>query len=368
MLARLQGRAQTLLAFGYEDRLSPDEAPRLGRRTRLKGLDRRGLSRRGLQGAMARLDQALEDFQPDIVHVNDVTDPDLLAAVGRSGRGVMTVQDHRFFCPGQGKVTGEGQPCAQVMGEQCLGCFDETRYGRKVLDLTRRRLEALAGMERVTVLSRYMARELEAAGLDASRVEVIPPFVDGLDAPDEPHDAPADHHMLVGRLSAHKGLEVALRAASALRGPPLVVAGDGPMAGLVRQAAAEHRSRVQFAGWADRDALGTLLARSRSLWLPSLWGEPFGIVGIEALAAGVPVIASRVGGVQDWLTHERHGLLVQPGSAAELTAAADRLAAHPDLARQLGRRGRLRVERDFAAARLMDRLVQLYEEVAGRRS
>ena len=367
VLARLQGRVETLLAVGYQDRQLPrEEKERLGRWIRLKGLDSRGLGQRGLQGSLSRLQQVLDDFEPHVVHVNDVTDPDLLRLVAASGRGVMTVQDHRFFCPGQGKVDSDGEPCLEPMDDdRCLGCLHDPRYGHKMLELTRQRLDALAGMRRITVLSRYMASELAAAAPDLAPIEVLPPFVDGLEEPDECRVVSKRHHLLAGRLSVHKGLEVALRAAGMLRGLPLVVAGDGPLTDLVQQAAARDGSGVRFVDWADRARLEELMSGACSLWLPSLWGEPFGIVGIEALSRGVPVIAARVGGVEDWLTHKRHGLLVTPGSAMELCRAADRLAGDPHLARELGRRGRRRVARDFDAGALMDRLVRLYQEVAG---
>ena len=369
VLARLQGRVETLLAAGYQDRTLPRaEVARVGGWIRVKGLDRRGLGRRGLRGTLARLQQVLADISPDVVHVNDVTDPDLLDLVAATGRGVMTVQDHRFFCPGQGKMDRHRRPCDQAMGDRCLECLEDPSYGPRMLGLTRRRLETLARMERIMVLSGYMAGELATAGLDPHRIVVLPPFVDGLGEMAAGDGARKEHHLLAGRLSTHKGLEVALGAAGRLRRLPLVVAGDGPLSGLVQQAAAAEGSRVRFAGWADRAELESLLARARSLWLPSLWAEPFGIVGLEALAQGVPVIASRVGGVGDWLTQKRHGLLVRPGDEAELARAADRLAADPELAQRMGRRGRARVKRDFDADTLMDQLVRLYEEVGARAS
>lgn len=361
VLARLQDRATTLLGVGYLDPALPDrEAHRVGPWIRLKGLDRRGLRRRGLDGALARLRQAMDDFAPDLIHVNDVTDPDLLALVAGTGRGMMTVQDHRFFCPGQGKMDRQRRPCDEPMGDRCLSCLEDPGYAEALLALTRRRLAALGGMRRITVLSRYMAGELTSLGLEPARVAVLPPFVDGLGG--EPAREPT-HHLLAGRLALHKGVETALDAAGGLEGLPLLVAGDGPLRGLVERHAAEG-ARVQDAGWVDRQELGRLLAGACSLWLPSLWAEPFGIVGLEALSAAVPVIAADVGGVSDWLTHERHGLLVQPGAAGELQRAADRLANHPDLARRLGSRGRRRVARDFDAEALMLRLMRLYEEVA----
>ena len=363
VLARLQGRVETLLAVGHEDRALPRaERTRLGPWQRLKGLDRRGQRRRGLEGARSRLQDLIAGQRPQVIHVNDVTDPDLLQLVARSGRGVMTVQDHRFFCPGRGKVDAADQVCAEPLGPGCLRCFDDARHGQAMLELTRRRLEAVAAMTRITVLSAYMARQLAQAGVDRHKIEVLPPFVDGLTP--LPRADGGRHHLLVGRLSVHKGVELALQAAGQLQLElPLVVAGEGPLAERVQQAAARPGSRVRFAGWAHRQALSELLAQARSLWLPSLWAEPFGIIGIEALAAGVPVIASNTGGVPGWLCHERDGLLVPPGDAAALANAADRLAADPQLARRLGAHGQARVTRELAPAALMDRLVAVYREL-----
>jgi glycosyltransferase involved in cell wall biosynthesis len=219
-------------------------------------------------------------------------------------------------------------------------------------------------MARVTVLSRYMAVELRAAGVPAERIVCIPPFVDRLPG-GAPGDArAAELHLLAGRLAAHKGVLVALDAARSLRcGLPLVVAGDGPLAAAVREEARRPGARVRYVGWADRAALGDLLRRACSVWLPAVWQEPFGIAGLEAMAAGVAVIASDVGGVAEWLTDAAAGLLVRAGSASDLARAADRLAGDPELARTLGARGRERVARDYEPTALMADLCRVYAEV-----
>lgn len=363
VVARLRGCVETVLAVGAEDAGFPAaERARIGAVRRVKGLDGRGLGRaRG--GAAGRLRALIEEIGPDVVHANDVTDPALLDVVADSGRGMLTVQDHRFFCPGRGKVDLDDRPCRDPMGDSCMRCFDDAGYGRAVLDLTRRRLAAAGRMRRVAVLSRYMAGELVAAGLRPGRVVRIPPFVDALPAATSADAAAGDFHLLAGRLSAHKGVEVALAAARALRFLPLVVAGEGPLAETVRAHAQERGDRVRFVGWANRTDLAVLLSRARSLWLPSLWAEPFGIVGLEALARGVPVIGSDSGGVTDWLTDGHDGLLVRPGSPEELARAAERLAAEPSLAQRLGENGRRRVASEFAPSRQMRLLLDTYAEV-----
>jgi glycosyltransferase involved in cell wall biosynthesis len=368
VLARLQGRVETLLAVGYEDRALPRaERSRIGPVVRIKGLDGRGLGRRD-GGPVERLRRLIDQFAPHVVHANDVTDPELLEVGAASGRGVQTVQDHRFFCPGRGKVDAADRPCHDPMGESCLRCFEDAAYGERMLDLTRRRLAPLLRMKRITVLSRYMARELAGVGVPPDRIARIPPFVDALAVEPGPRSGAGggEFHLLASRLTLHKGVEVALAAARALRTAlPLVVAGDGPLAGAVEQESRNAGGRVRYAGWADRSRLAALLGRARSVWLPGLWAEPFGIAGLEAMAAGVPVISSAGGGVSDWLADGETGLLVEPGSAADLARAADRLASQPDLARRLGRNGRERAARCFRPEEIMRRLLAVYEGIAG---
>jgi glycosyltransferase involved in cell wall biosynthesis len=363
--SRLQQEADTLLAVGYEDRALPEvERARVGRVVRVKGLDGRGLG--GTPAATtAAFRRLIDEFDPDVVHANDTTDPGVLDVIAARGRGVQTVQDHRFFCPGRGKVDGRGRICTDPMGEICIDrCFDDAGYARTMIDLTQRRLAALRKMTRVTVLSRYMARELALSGVPAEKIERVPPFVDHLQAAAVADPARGEFHLMVGRLSAHKGVQVAMQAAGILRIElPLVIAGDGPMADEVQQEARRSGSRVRFVGWADRPALAELLRRARSLWLPSLWAEPFGIAGLEAMAHGVPVIASNAGGVSDWLVDGETGLLVEPGSAVGLAKAADRLAQDDVLSRTLGSTAKQHAAVHFDATAGIRQLFRVYGDV-----
>ncbi|MET0552241.1 MAG: glycosyltransferase, partial [Vicinamibacteria bacterium] len=119
---------------------------------------------------------ALTAARPDVVHLHTVVNPEVLRwAAGVPA--VVTVQDHRAFCPGRGKWTLAGERCGVALSEDaCAGCFDDPAYFRDTLALTRARLDALRPLC-VVVLSRYMRDELVAAGLDGGRVSVVPPFV-----------------------------------------------------------------------------------------------------------------------------------------------------------------------------------------------
>ncbi|HET7291773.1 MAG TPA: glycosyltransferase family 4 protein [Vicinamibacteria bacterium] len=290
------------------------------------------------------LDPLVDALAPDVMHLHTVVNPAALRWAGRHG-AVMTVQDHRYFCPGRGKWTLAGEICRVAPSlEACAACFEDASYFEEIQGLTRERLEALKEL-RVVVLSRYMRDELVAAGLDGARVTVVPPFVRGLShvAAEGP-----DCVLFVGRLVAGKGpLEAAHAWHESGVDLPLVVAGAGPLRPDL------ERLGARVVGWVGRAGLAVLLARARVLVMASRWQEPFGIAGLEALASGVPVAAWDSGGVRDW--HPGDGLAPWgdvPALAQAIRALVGRRAAAPA---------------GFERERLMARLHDVYAGAAPSR-
>ncbi len=196
-------------------------------------------------------------------------------------------------------------------------------------------------MRQLTVLSHYMKRELVAVGVASERVHVIPPFVHGLDPTAPPSGS--ECILFAGRLVAAKGVEAAVAAwqRSGIQ-LPLVFAGSGKLRGDLERAGHE------VLGWLPHAAMSGALRRARALLMPSLWQEPFGIVGLEAQQLGVPVVAWDTGGVREW--HADDELLVPWGDVAGL-AAALRLAIERRTAAGTG---------GFERRGLMDRLEAVY--------
>jgi glycosyltransferase involved in cell wall biosynthesis len=172
-----------------------------------------------------------------------------------------------------------------------------------------------------------LRRELASAGIDATVVPlgVRPPATSFRRAPTR-----APTFAYCGRLSREKGVAVLIAAfAKCVAEVPaarLRIVGDGPLKGeLVSLAAVLGISRsVDFAGWQTAAGVDEALANVWALVAPSLWAEPFGLIAIEAMLRGVPVVASDSGGFRENIEAGESGLLFLPGSIAALT---DRLVS-----------------------------------------
>jgi glycosyltransferase involved in cell wall biosynthesis len=173
----------------------------------------------------------------------------------------------------------------------------------------------------IVVASDHMRREYLKYGIADDRVHAIPLFAAEERAPVALAGQSIDV-LFLGRLTALKGPQELLRAVRDTsvcsgRGPlRVVIAGDGQARHALERQARELERRspisVEFTGWVDAEARSALLARTCVLAVPSLWPEPFGLVGLEAGLHGVPAVAFDVGGVREWLEDGVNGLLVKP--------------------------------------------------------
>ncbi|MGD8440957.1 MAG: glycosyltransferase family 4 protein [Holophagae bacterium] len=322
--------------------------------------DRGGVKARGLElhhvrslasrvdssAGMAALDRLLETA--DLVHMQNVMNPTAMRAAAAHDRLVVTVQDHRVFCPGPGKRLPEGTVCREAMADDlCRVCLPDAGYRRSTLRLTRHRLAAIESATLV-VLSRYMADELARVGRPDA--VVLPPWVD----PGPPRGGAGAGFVLGGRLVAHKGSLDGWRAwCLAGRPQPLVVAGSGPLA--------RDLDGADRRGWLEPAELHRVMAGARALLFPSRWQEPFGMLGVEALARGTPVVVADSGGTADW--SDEGCLRVPAGDVAAMADAIRRLAADPGLASRLGRRGQEVVVTAFSRRSIEPRLHRLYHSV-----
>lgn len=234
------------------------------------------------------------------------------------------------------------------------------------------------GSDAVTVISSYTGEQLRRSVPDANAVVI--PFGATVEPPEEveaPFAAPGPMRLLfVGRLVERKGVHRLLEALALLPETDAVrlrVLGDGPERPRLERLAGELgiERRVEFAGFVPADALQRAMEEADALVLPAVYDrkgdvEGLGVVLIEAMAHGRPVIGSDAGGIPDIIVDGETGLLVPPDDPLALSLAIERLRSDPSAARAMGARGREWVARQFGWRRITDLLEELYRSLAGR--
>jgi glycosyltransferase involved in cell wall biosynthesis len=168
-----------------------------------------------------------------------------------------------------------------------------------------------------------------------------------------------------GRLHEVKGLRLLMAAWDCYRtnsGEPglnLVIAGGGPLEGEVT-AWASARPSVEMTGTVNRDRCAELISHARAILLPSAWEEPFGLVAVEAMAAGVPPIAAGHGSFTELITPGVDGVLFSPGDPAELALAIADVERNPEQYEVYGDQARKTYERRFDPQRSLEELLEIY--------
>jgi glycosyltransferase involved in cell wall biosynthesis len=196
--------------------------------------------------------------------------------------------------------------------------------GPRLVALKRLRTVSLGRAQRLVVPSRYLAEIARGWGLGRPIEVLVNPAPPPLEV--EPEDLAPGTFVYVGRLASQKGLPVALAALGDVPGARLLVVGDGPERGALELRARELglNGRVTFAGSRSRVDVLRALAGARAALLPSLW-ENLPHAAVEALAVGVPVVATAVGGVPEVVRDGENGLLVPPGDSTALANAMRRM-------------------------------------------
>jgi phosphatidyl-myo-inositol alpha-mannosyltransferase len=272
--------------------------------------------------AWSRVRRELDRFEPDVLHVHEPISPStsMLATLAAGCPVVAT-----FHAGSERKLA--------------------VRLASPVLRAVWSRLDVMIGVSNA-------ALELGARPFLATpRVRVVPNGVDvdlfrGARAADLP---PGRRLLFVNRLDPRKGFLVAVDAFAALA-PDfddlwLVVAGDGPERGAVRRLPGSLRERVLMLGAVPHDRLPPYHAAADVFIGPATGGESFGIVLVEAMAAGLPVVASDIEGWREVVRDGVDGLLVPPSDPQALAAAVRRVLGDADVAGRLARGGRERSER-----------------------
>ncbi len=330
-------------------------------------------SEHNLRRSTSRVIEILEAVKPDIVHTQGNNNFLLEEEIRRRFPAVKSLHVYDF-CPSGNKFHHVlGKACQYSTGPLCVARMG---YKRCILSMRpsviwwhyRRCVEANRNNARylkLIVASQYVKQQAMTSGYPASQIEVVPYFTE-LPVISPTVDNGGKTILFVGRVVREKGLDHLLAALSMVRSPSrLIVAGDGPDLGRAKRLA--HRlgvdGRTTFVGWIDKDLLIQFYREVSVVVIPSLWPEPFGIVGLEAMSFAKAVVAFKVGGIPEWLEDGVTGILVKPYDVKELAEKISYLLEHKDKANDMGRRGRKKAEDEFNEEKHVTRLLGIYQGV-----
>jgi glycosyltransferase involved in cell wall biosynthesis len=217
------------------------------------------------------------------------------------------------------------------------------------------------GLDALMVNSEFMKGELLKNGFKQEKISVLPPLPPERDLPPELKQVEAEpgHFLFAGQIIRGKGLDHLLQALKKVEGSwRLTVAGRGSALDKCQSLAQDLKlaDRITWLGHLSPLELARLYRRAAVVVVPSVWQEPFGMIGIEAMRHARPVIAYASGGIPEWMRDHEHGRLVPAGDIPALTDSLQEMLDDPSLSASRGQRALSWVEETFSFSGYIDRL------------
>ena len=316
------------------------------------------------------LSALIKKNRPDIAHFHNTfpqISPSAYAACRDNGvPAVQTLHNFRFICPG-GLLLRDGHPCEDCVGTNLLSALRYRCYrgslpatGALVWMLMRNRWHGTYTnlVNRYIALTKFSASRLVAGGLPRERIVVKPNFVANIPTPGA---GEGGYAVYVGRLSAEKGVRTMMAAWRLLPGVPLKILGDGPLRQELEQLAAIEKLPIEFLGFCDRGTIADVVCRAAFQIIPSEWYEGFPMVIVEAYACGTPVVASRIGSLDEIVEEGVTGVKFEPGNPGDLSDKINSLWANRARQTMLRRTARETFEKNYSSEKNYESLMAIYE-------
>lgn len=265
----------------------------------------------------------LDDFNPDVVHLNNIhtqLSPVIAEIAHKRGiKVVWTVHDYKLLCP--------RYDCLKNGREICTDCYNgkipvlknvcmKNSLPASVLAFieaikwNRKRLESF--VDEFICPSEFMREQMIVGGFAPQKLHHIANFID-VSTCDVQDFHKEDYYCYLGRLSHEKGVGTLIKAANEI-GKRLLIIGDGPIREMLEKSA---KKNVEFVGFKQWNEIKQIVAHAKFVVTPSEWNEVFGLVNIEALCLGTPVLAAHVGGIPE-LINETNGMTFKSGDKDDL--------------------------------------------------
>jgi glycosyltransferase involved in cell wall biosynthesis len=264
----------------------------------------------------------IRNLNPDVIYLHKVKDLNICESLMDDFRILRMIHDHDLCCPRKHKYfIHNGRTCQYPVGWRCYAdlAFLERRknnylgLGIKNINQSMQNILRHKELKHLLVGSQYMMNELVINGIDKKQISVLPPCVPRPEI--EWQTPPQKNNILfVGQVIRGKGVDLLIESLAHINEEFYCqIVGAGNAAPAVRNMITSMGldSKVEIIDWVENKELSTFYNNAKVVVVPSRWPEPFGMVGIEAMHHGRPVVGFDVGGISDWLKHDMNGLLVK---------------------------------------------------------
>ena len=315
--------------------------------------------------------------RPELAHFHNIfplISPSAYAACRDAGVPVVqTLHNFRFVCPGA-MLLRNGRPCEDCLRYGLLPAllhrcyrdsFTATLSQVWTIACNRRRGTYRNMVDHYITLTGFAAGRLAAGGLPAGRMSVKPNFL-----PDPPSagTGAGGYAVYVGRLAEEKGVRTLLSAWRGMPGFPLKMVGSGPLREELAERIGREGLNVELAGMLNREKLLDIAAGASMQIVPSECYEGFPLVVLEALACGTPVVASRIGSLDEIVEEGETGVKFAAGDSAALAEKVGGLFADKPRLGWMRRRSRALFESSYTAEINFIKIMEIYRRVLAGRS
>jgi glycosyltransferase involved in cell wall biosynthesis len=327
----------------------------------------------GLSAKLAAVTEIVNQERPDLIFFHQVLNPNLVGLLSGNYPSLRFVHGYKMVCPDGRKTLSTKEvfcefPLSYLCQIRAYGykCMPRNVFqGIPAIRMSKRIARIHRQWSGIVVASQFMKNVMLSNGFREDRISVLPPFT-ALPAPETKQTA-TDPPMILslGRIVREKGMDYLLQAFASLKSKAtLVIIGDGPFLGELKSLAErlEIRDTVTFTGWLSSGELEIYYRNCEFAVVPSLWPEPFGMVGIEAMAYGKPVVAFDVGGISEWLRNGETGFLVSSKDIPQLAEKMRWLLENRGTASGMGEKAREIVKERFSPETHLRRLVEVFNQ------
>lgn len=324
--------------------------------------------------AKKKIEQLIKKTRPDLVHLHNITtylSPSILSVFKKYHLPVVqTLHDYQLICPNY-RLYVNGEICErcrvhkyfQAIFHRCV----QHSWSMSAAGCLMMYCHWIGGVYKKSVNlflapSKFLAIKFKEWQFGGSIVNV--PYFVALENYQPCFEA-GDYIIYFGRLSREKGIFTLLKAMKNLEKVSLKIVGVGPETENCKLQIVNSKlhQRVELLGYRQTEDLQNLIRKARFVVAPSEWYENSPLVILEAMALGKAVVASKIGGIPELVQEHETGLLFQPGNQAELEDKICYLWNHPEVAVNMGKRGRQVVEEEYGADLHYERIMSVYERV-----